>query len=107
MKFNFQKVLPKARRFTPKDSSGWPIDNNPNWFKLKDVQARETMQMLKSAGYVIEGEVNTENNTTFGMVKGDEHIIVTDSGKYPFHLGDTTIRLGYCTTFRDAPIVLR
>lgn len=94
MKFTFQKVLPRIRK----------CDTG---YKLKDVQSRETMHKLKAAGYVIEGEVNTENNTTFGMVKGDEHIIVTDSGKYPFHLGDTTIRPGYCTTFRDAPINLR
>jgi hypothetical protein len=106
MKFNFQKVLPKARRFTPKGSSGCPL-NETIRFKLKNVQSRETMHKLKAAGYVVEGEVNHENNTTFGMVRNCEHIIVTDSGDYPFHLGDTTIRLGYCTTFRDAPIVLR
>jgi hypothetical protein len=97
-KYQFQKVLPRARLFRSADSQA---------YKLKDVQSRETMHRLKAAGFEVEGEVNHENNTTFGMVKGDEHIVVTDSGKYPFHLGDTTIRPGYMTQFYDAPINLR
>jgi len=96
MKHNFQKVLPKARRVA-----------GETYFKVKDRQSREVMQTLKSAGYVVEGEVNTENNTTFGMVKGNEHIVVSDSGKYPFYLGDTTIRIGTMTQRYDAPINLR
>ncbi len=99
MKFNFQKVLPKARRFTN--------DYCDCQFKIKDRQSREVMHSLKAAGYKVEGEINTENNTTFGMVKGNEHIIVTDSGKYPFYLGDTTIRIGTMTQRYDAPINLR
>lgn len=99
-KYHFQKVLPKARKFSVTDTGSQA-------YKLKNIQSREVMHKLKAAGYVIEGEMNHENNTTFGMVKGDEHIVITDSGKYPFHLGDTTIRPGYMTQFYDAPINLR
>ena len=95
-KYKFQKALPKIR----KAGIG-------KGYTLKDVQSRETMHILKAAGFVIEGEIDTENNTTFGMVNGDEHIVVTDSGKYPYYLGDTTIRPGYCTIYRVSPINLR
>ena len=96
MKPNFLKVLRKARKVA-----------GETYFKVKGRQSREVMNDLKSAGYVIEGEVNTENNTTYGMVKGDEHIVVSDTGKWPFYLGDTKIRIGTMTQRYDAPINVR
>jgi len=97
-KYQFQKALSRARLFRSGDSQA---------YKLKNVQSYEAMHALRAAGFKIEGEVRTENNTTYGMVKGDEHIVVTDSGKWPFHLGDTTIRPGYMTRNYQAQINLR
>ena len=101
----FQKVLPKARKVP--DSPLVKMGKVSPTYKIKNAFCRDVANALKSAGYVVEGETTTENNTTFGMVRGDEHIIVSDAGKWPFFLGDTTIRIGVMRQFRDAPINLR
>jgi hypothetical protein len=91
MKHAFQTVLPKARR----------IVGSGNKFLIKNLQSGQVESHLKSAGWKVEGRHDYNNGTTYGMTNGKEHVVFSDSGKYPYFLGDTEIQIGQITTFDD------
>ena len=98
-KYLFQIRCKTARRF--KDEMGRES------FKIKNLYSDQVKDYLRVVGFKVEGKVEYENNTTWGMFFDDEHIIITDSGKYPYRLGDTIIRIGKMTTYYQAPINVR
>jgi hypothetical protein len=100
----FLLSVPKARKVTRKGLYGY---TPPDSYKVKGCQSDEVMRDLLAGGWVVEGKIWRENNTTYGMVKGDDHIVVTDTGKPPYYLGDTLIELSMCTRFEEHTIQLR
>jgi hypothetical protein len=101
---SFLLSVPKARKVTRKGLYGYtPTDA----YKVKNEQSDTVMRDLLAGGWTVEGKIWRENNTTYGMVKGDEHIVVTDTGKPPYYLGDTLIELSTCTRFEEHTIQLR
>jgi hypothetical protein len=101
---SFLLSVPKARKVTPKPCYDGYVA--PEYYKVKGRASDQVMHDLLADGWVVEGKIWRANNTTYGMVKGEDHIVVTDSGKPPYYLGDTNIELARCTRFEDIPVRL-
>lgn len=99
-KTGIKAIVPKARVVNKAD---------PSLLRVTRVMSETVVQWFQFAGWTVEGRLRySKGGQCVGLTKGTEHVSVEDTGKFPWYLGDTTIRVGLVmTTFRDAPIELR
>lgn len=94
--------LPIARK--KKDTEG-----NGFHFVVKNQYPSNVVSVLESKGWTKTGESDYGRGREYGMSKGDVFIRLSDSGKFPYFTGDTSIypdkKLIGTTPYRGGPIV--